>query len=44
MFFVLPTIKVNWLIRKSIIKSKAVLGGDLELIKEVVFIWRHVLR
>nr|BAO27599.1 ATP synthase subunit 8 [Goniopora stokesi] len=43
-FFVLPTIKVNWLIRKSVIKSRAVLGGDLELIKEVVFIWRHVLR
>nr|YP_009239135.1 ATP synthase F0 subunit 8 [Galaxea fascicularis]YP_010953619.1 ATP synthase F0 subunit 8 [Galaxea astreata]YP_010953632.1 ATP synthase F0 subunit 8 [Galaxea paucisepta]AML60334.1 ATP synthase F0 subunit 8 [Galaxea fascicularis]WMQ77791.1 ATP8 [Galaxea astreata]WMQ77804.1 ATP8 [Galaxea astreata]WMQ77817.1 ATP8 [Galaxea paucisepta]WMQ77830.1 ATP8 [Galaxea paucisepta] len=39
-FFVLPTIKMNWLIRKSVIKSGAVLGGCLELTKEVLFIWR----
>nr|YP_009122409.1 ATP synthase F0 subunit 8 [Pseudosiderastrea formosa]AJH66183.1 ATP synthase subunit 8 [Pseudosiderastrea formosa] len=41
-FFVLPTIKMNWLIRKSVMKSKAILGGCLELTKEVVFIWRDV--
>nr|AIR12149.1 ATP synthase F0 subunit 8 [Agaricia fragilis] len=36
-FFVLPMIKMNWLIRKSVIKSGTVLGGQT---KEVVFIWR----
>nr|YP_010128083.1 ATP synthase F0 subunit 8 [Gardineria hawaiiensis]QPP20611.1 ATP synthase subunit 8 [Gardineria hawaiiensis] len=36
-FFVLPTIKINWLIRKRTIKSWAVLEGGLGLIKEVYF-------
>ncbi|YP_008815398.1 ATP synthase F0 subunit 8 (mitochondrion) [Acropora digitifera] len=35
-FFVLPTIKMNWLIRKSAIKSGANLGDCLGLTKEVV--------
>nr|YP_654417.1 ATP synthase F0 subunit 8 [Siderastrea radians]ABG02391.1 ATP synthase F0 subunit 8 [Siderastrea radians] len=41
-FFVLPTIKTNRLIRKSVIKSRAILRGCSELTKEVVFIWRDV--
>nr|AHY04481.1 ATP synthase F0 subunit 8 [Alveopora sp. MFL-2014] len=36
-FFVFPTIKMNWLIRKSVIKSGAILGDCLGLTKEVVF-------
>nr|YP_009029605.1 ATP synthase F0 subunit 8 [Isopora togianensis]AHY04442.1 ATP synthase F0 subunit 8 [Isopora togianensis] len=39
-FFCLPTIKMNWLIRKSAIKSGADLGGCLGLTKEVVFFCR----
>nr|YP_009139586.1 ATP synthase F0 subunit 8 [Platyzoanthus mussoides]YP_626485.1 ATP synthase F0 subunit 8 [Discosoma sp. CASIZ 168915]YP_626498.1 ATP synthase F0 subunit 8 [Discosoma sp. CASIZ 168916]ABF67617.1 ATP synthase F0 subunit 8 [Discosoma sp. CASIZ 168915]ABF67630.1 ATP synthase F0 subunit 8 [Discosoma sp. CASIZ 168916]AKF78605.1 ATP synthase F0 subunit 8 [Platyzoanthus mussoides] len=38
-FFVLPTIKINWLIRRSIRGGGAVFEGGLALTKEVVSVW-----
>nr|YP_009139547.1 ATP synthase F0 subunit 8 [Amplexidiscus fenestrafer]AKF78553.1 ATP synthase F0 subunit 8 [Amplexidiscus fenestrafer]QBM10207.1 ATP synthase F0 subunit 8 [Amplexidiscus fenestrafer] len=38
-FFVLPTIKINWLIRRSIRGGGGVFEGGLALTKEVVSVW-----
>ncbi|BFJ44959.1 ATP synthase F0 subunit 8 (mitochondrion) [Fimbriaphyllia ancora] len=39
-FFVSPTIKMNWLIKKLVIKRGGVLGECLELTKKIFHIWR----
>nr|QJS34464.1 ATP synthase F0 subunit 8 [Bathypathes sp. n. 2 NB-2020]QJS34477.1 ATP synthase F0 subunit 8 [Bathypathes sp. n. 3 NB-2020]QJS34490.1 ATP synthase F0 subunit 8 [Bathypathes sp. 1 NB-2020]QJS34624.1 ATP synthase F0 subunit 8 [Stauropathes arctica]WRM53905.1 ATP synthase F0 subunit 8 [Bathypathes sp. 1 YY-2024] len=40
--FILPTIKTNLLIRKSVMGGWAVLERGSELNKEVVSIWKHL--
>nr|QJS34598.1 ATP synthase F0 subunit 8 [Phanopathes sp. NB-2020] len=40
--FILPTIKTNWLIRKSVMGGWAVSERGSELNKRVVSIWKHL--
>nr|YP_009139560.1 ATP synthase F0 subunit 8 [Corynactis californica]AKF78566.1 ATP synthase F0 subunit 8 [Corynactis californica] len=42
-FFVLPIIKINRLIRRSVGGGGAAVEGGLALIKEVVSVWGHLI-